>query len=441
MSKAICALSTPYGRGGIAVVRVSGDNAIEYTSNIFKSRKPLSEAGSHTVTFGKAVDKNGVIDECLVTVFRAPRSFTGENVCEISCHGGTVVVNRILDALVDAGCALAEPGEFTKRAFMNGKLSLTQAEAVKDIIDARTDGALWAAVNRLEGGISAPIREIRGELLRLLAAIQVSSDFPEEDVEDFSGGDISAQLEEMLKTLNKLKNTSRRGEALRNGINCVICGVPNTGKSSLLNALCGRERAIVNTAAGTTRDVVEVWIDIDGIPVCLSDTAGIRESGDSIEQIGVRMSRARLREADICVFLTEAGRPLTAEEENIITEIPCSLIRAANKCDLADDSREDYIKISARDNIGVDKIRAAIVSELGLMDSGGAVIANRRQREAVTRAADAVGRAIKSISDGFYSDIAAIDIGEAVSALGEAEGISVNQELVDKIFEEFCLGK
>ena len=441
MSKTICALSTPYGRGGIAVVRVSGDSAIEYTSNIFKSKKPLSEARSHTVTFGKTVDKNGIIDECLVTVFRAPRSFTGENVCEISCHGGTVVVNRILDALVDAGCALAEPGEFTKRAFMNGKLSLTQAEAVKDIIDARTDGALWAAVNRLEGGISVPIREIRSELLRLLAAIQVSSDFPEEDVEDFSGGDISTQLKEMLKTLNKLKNTSRRGEALRSGINCVICGVPNTGKSSLLNALCGRERAIVNTAAGTTRDVVEVWIDIDGIPVCLSDTAGIRESVDSIEQIGVRMSRARLQEADICVFLTEAGRPLTAEEENILAEITCKLIKAANKCDLHEDSREDYIKISARDNIGVDEIRAAIVAELGLMDSGGAVIANRRQREAVTRAADAVERAIKSISDGFYSDIAAIDVGEAVSALGEAEGISVNQELVDKIFEEFCLGK
>ncbi|MCH5187218.1 MAG: tRNA uridine-5-carboxymethylaminomethyl(34) synthesis GTPase MnmE [Oscillospiraceae bacterium] len=441
MSKAICALSTPYGRGGIAVIRVSGDNSIEYTAKIFKSKKSLSESESHTVIFGKAIDKNGVIDECLVTVFRAPRSFTGENVCEISCHGGTVVVNRILDALVEAGCALAEPGEFTKRAFMNGKLSLTQAEAVKDIIDARTDGALWAAVNRLEGGISVPIREIRGELLRLLAAIQVSSDFPEEDVEAFSGGDISTQLNGMLNTLNKLKNTSRRGEALRNGINCVICGVPNTGKSSLLNALCGRERAIVNTVAGTTRDVVEVWIDVEGIPVCLSDTAGIRESGDSIEQIGVRMSRARLKEADICVFLTEAGRPLTAEEENILAEIPCNVIKAANKCDLAEDGREDYIKISARDNIGVDKIRAAIVAELGLMDSGGAVIANRRQREAVTRAADAIERALKSLSDGFYSDLAAIDIGEAVSALGEAEGISINQELVDKIFEEFCLGK
>lgn len=441
MSETICALSTPYGRGGIAVIRVSGPEAAEFTEKIFKSKKPLSEAASHTVTFGKLVWEGQVLDEALVTLFRAPRSFTGENVCEISCHGGTVVVNRVIDALLGAGCVLAEPGEFTKRAFMNGKLSLTQAEAVKDIIDARTDGALWAAVNRLEGGISAPIRKIRGELLHLLASIQAASDFPEDDIEDFSGGDVAAELSETLSELVRLKNTSRRGEALRDGVFCVICGIPNTGKSSLLNALCGRERAIVNTAAGTTRDVIDVWTDIEGIPVRLSDTAGIRESGDSIEREGVRLSRDSIRAADICIFLTEAGRPLTSEEEDLLASIPCAVIKAANKCDLNGETREGYIPISAKNNTGIEALRSAIIAELGLMNSGGAVIANRRQREAVGRAAAAVERALAALAEGFYGDIAAIDIADAVSALGEAEGMTVSDEVVDEIFREFCLGK
>lgn len=439
--KTICALSTPYGRGGIAVIRVSGDKAVEITEKIFKASRPLSEAASHTVTFGKIHFGGVVIDEALVTVFRSPHSFTGENVCEISCHGGMVAVNKILDALIESGCAMAQPGEFTKRAFMNGKMSLTQAEAVKDIIDAGTDGALWAAVNRLEGGISRPICEIREELLRLLAAIQVSSDFPEDDIEDFSGREITENLEDILNKLVKLKNTARRGEALRNGITCAICGLPNTGKSSLLNALYERQRAIVSVTPGTTRDVVEAWIDVEGIPVKLGDTAGIRESGDDIEKIGVELSLNYIKEADICLFVTECGRELNGEEENILSKISCQIIKIANKADLFDDNREDYIKISAKYGTGIENIREEIVKRLGLMDSGGAVIANRRQLEAVTRACEAVERGLKSVEEGFYGDLAAIDVSEAVSALGEAEGISVNQEIVDKIFEEFCLGK
>lgn len=441
MSRTICALSTPYGRGGIAVIRISGDEAIKNAAKIFHSKKSIIEADSHTVTFGKIFSGETLIDEGLAAIFRAPSSFTGEDVCEISCHGGMVGVNRIIDALIEAGCSMAEPGEFTKRAFMNGKMSLTQAEAVKDIIDARTDGALWAAVNRLEGGITKPICLIRDELLHLLAAIQVSSDFPEEDVEDFSGEDITENLNKIVSSLDKLKSGARRGEALRNGITCAICGLPNTGKSSLLNALYQRDRAIVNQQAGTTRDVVEAWIDIEGVPIKLGDTAGIRESGDSIEKIGVEMSLNYIKEADICLFVTESGRPLNSEEEEILKKITCSVIKIANKSDIKSDDREDYIKISAKENLNIDLVRQAIVQKLGLIDNGGAVIANRRQLEAVTRALEAVKRALKSVEDGFYSDIAAIDISEAVEALGEAEGMSVNDETVNKIFEEFCLGK
>ena len=441
MSTTICALSTPYGRGGIAVIRVSGDKAIEITSKIFKSKRPLEQALSHTVTFGRIVDGDITVDQALVTVFRGPNSFTGENICEISCHGGMVVVNKITDLLIENGCEMAQPGEFTKRAFMNGKLSLTEAEAVKDVIDAKTDGALWAAVNRLEGGITGPICELRERLLRLLAAIQVASDFPEDDVEDFSGGDLYGELEDINNELYKLKNSARRGEALREGITCAICGVPNTGKSSLLNALYEREKAIVTDLAGTTRDVVEAWIDIEGIPVKLGDTAGIRESGDRVEKIGVEMSLDYIRQADICLFVTEAGRDLYPEEEEILSSITCHIIKIANKIDINDEIKDNYIGISAKSNIGIDKIRSEIISTLGLMSTGGSVVANRRQLNAVVRAMEAVDRAKKSVENGFYSDLAAIDVREAVEALGEAEGLSVDQETVNKIFEEFCLGK
>lgn len=441
MEKTICALSTPYGRGGIAVIRVSGPKAVNLTSEIFRSKKSLDKVPSHTVTFGRIVSGDITVDQALVTVFREPNSFTGENVCEISCHGGPVIVNKIIDLLVEKGCSIAEPGEFTKRAFLNGKLSLTEAEAVKDVIDAKTDGALWAAVNRLEGGITAPIISVRERILRLLASVQVASDFPEEDVEDFTGTPLLQEINGLYGELEALKSSARRGEALRDGVSCAICGLPNTGKSSLFNALCERERAIVTEVAGTTRDVVEVWIDIEGIPVKIGDTAGIREGGDRVEKIGVEMSIDYIRQADICLFVTEAGRPLNSEEERILNLITCPVIKISNKIDINDDIKRDHVEISAKKKIGIDGIRKKIVEILGLMPTGGAVIANRRQLEAVVRSMEALDRARRSVEAGFYSDLAAIDLRAAVEALGEAEGLTVDDETVNKIFEEFCLGK
>jgi len=437
----ICALSTPRGKGGIAVIRVSGEDALNITEKIIHSNKKITEAEGYTIVYGKAFHKEKEIDEVLVSVFRAPNSFTGENVCEISCHGSSVSVERIIDALIDAGAFMAKKGEFTKRAFLNGKMSLTQAEAVHDIIESKTDEALYAAVNRLEGAITKPIVKIRDELLNLLAAIQVSSDFPEEDIDTFAGGELIKILEDAQLKLLELKKSARRGEALNSGITCAICGIPNTGKSSLLNALTEKRKAIVTDIAGTTRDVVEEYADIDGIPVKFGDTAGIRESNDVVESIGVELSFDYIKNADICIFVTECGRELTEEEKEIIGKISDKdYILVANKNDLSDESKEGYIEISAKEGKGIDKVKKAVSEIIGNTEYP-AFIANERQYEAVVKAAESIEKAKRTVEDGFFSDLAAIDISNAVAYLGEAEGISINQETVDRIFEKFCLGK
>ena len=437
----VCALSTPRGKGGIAVIRISGDDALKITEKTVKSKKKITQAEGYSIVYGKAVFETREIDEVLVSVFRAPNSFTGENVCEISCHGSMVSVERIIDALTENGASIAGKGEFTKRAFLNGKLSLTQAEAVNDIIESKTDEALYAAVNRLEGAVTKPIIKLREELLDLLAAIQVSSDFPEEDIDTFAGGELSEKLKNIQNELLILKKSARRGEALQSGIICAICGIPNTGKSSLLNALTEKKKAIVTEIAGTTRDVVEEYADIDGIPVKFGDTAGIRESEDIVESIGIKMSYDYIKNADICIFVTECGRELTQEEKEILEKISeKEHILVANKNDLGQNNKEGYIEISAKEKEGIEKIKKAISDIIGNTEQT-ALIANERQFEAVVRASESIKKAQETLENGFFSDLAAIDIGQAVSFLGEAEGISINQETVNRIFEKFCLGK
>ncbi len=437
----ICAISTPRGKGAISVIRVSGEDAFLITQKVVETKKEISKMEGYTITRGKAHLKDNKIDDCLVSVFKKPNSFTGEDVCEINCHGSIISAERIIDALIENGASIAQKGEFTKRAFLNGKMSLTQAEAISDVIESKTDRALYAAVNRLEGAITRPIIEIRNKLLDLYASIQVSSDFPEEDIDTFAGGVLDDILKDAQTELEKLKKSARMGEALNNGIVCAICGVPNTGKSSLLNALLEKNKAIVTNIAGTTRDVVEDFADIYGIPVKFGDTAGIRKSHDIVENIGVEKSYDYIKNADICIFVTEAGRPLSSEEKEIIEIIgEKECIFVSNKVDLKENDKEGYISVSAKEKKGVEEIKRKIYSLVGDFNQD-ALIANERQFEAVSKSAQSIKKARETLKEGYFSDLAAIDILEAIENLGEAEGISVNQETVDRIFEKFCLGK
>lgn len=438
----ICAIATPRGKGGISVIRVSGDDAFNIVKKIFKSNKDIEKAPGYTILHGFIVDGEKKLDEVLVSVFRSPKSFTGENVCEISCHGGVVVTEGILDLLVKNGCYMADKGEFTKRAFMNGKLSLTQAEAVHDIIEAKTKKGAEAAINRLGGALTEKIVIIRDKIVKLLASIQVSTDFPDEDIDDFSDGSLSNLLDEYETELEKLLNSAKRGIYLSNGAKCAIVGVPNAGKSSLLNALLEEDKAIVTHIPGTTRDVVEGRCEIDGVLVNFLDTAGIRETEDVIEKIGVNKSKTLIDDSDFVIFVTECGRELTNEEKEILalTEGKKRIL-VLNKSDESEEVRQNYITISAKTGQGMDNLKAVIGDFLNKNDEDSTMIANERQRNAVFSALEAVKRAKQTLNEGFYSDLAVVDISLAAEALGEADGMSINDEVVDRIFMEFCLGK
>ena len=444
----ICARATAVGIGAIAVVRISGPKAISIVSKCFS--KPLAKVDSHTVHFGVFKNANGVaLDEVLVTVFHHGKSFTGEESIEISCHGSPYVQQQILDALVTSGCRMANPGEFTQRAFLNGKMDLSQAEAVADLIAAQSKKAHRIALNQLKGNLSSDLKVLREELISFASLIELELDFSEEDVEFADRSQLKDLVSKVLETVNKLSSSFALGNALKSGVPVAIVGAPNTGKSTLLNQLLGEDRAIVSDEAGTTRDVIEETLNIDGILFRLIDTAGIRETNQNIEAMGIERSQQKIKEASIVLCLADASNENNLSETQIWsgeltkTYPDKEIILLSNKSDLLKNDVKEGISLSAKEGIGIDALKAemvkAVVGEMDLEND--TIIANARHHEALIKTAEALEKANTGLHDGTTGDFIAMDIRQAMFHLGSITGDISTDDLLGNIFSKFCIGK
>lgn len=449
--RTIAAIATPQGTGGISVIRMSGDEALDIADRVFTG-KSLKSVKSHTVHYGFIKNVKGdIIDEVLATVMLAPKTFTRENVVEISCHGGSVTTNSVLEALIDAGAYMAEAGEFTKRAFMNGRIDLAQAEAVIDIINAKTSISQRNAVAQLGGRLSEEIKAIRDILVHMCAQMQVIIDYPDEDLEDITEDDIKDICTNCSVRLRKLIDSSGNGRLMRDGIRAAIVGKPNVGKSSILNCLAREDRAIVTDIAGTTRDVIEENVAIKGIPLILSDTAGIRDTDDVVEKIGVEKSQRYLDSADIVIVVIDGSVPLDENDKDVLLKSSDkNRIILLNKSDKesvvkASDFDDEYVvEISAKTGNGINSLTAAIESlcKLGKVETeNGRIITNMRQKKALVGAEEALLRVVSALDDGMPCDIVSIDIAAAMDSLGEITGETVSESVVNDIFHNFCVGK
>lgn len=449
----ITAISTATGNGGIGIVRISGKDAINIADNIFISPKGkrLSEQKSHTIHFGNIVYENKVIDEVLVSVMKAPNTYTREDVVEINTHGGYRAVTSVLNTVVASGARMAEPGEFTKRAFLNGRIDLTQAEAVTDIINAKTDSAKEAAIKRLEGRLSKSIKSLREEILTMLAHIEAAIAYPEHDDETMTYNTISEGTHRVMTELDRLIATADTGKIYKEGIKTVILGRPNVGKSSLLNSLLQEDRAIVTDIPGTTRDTLEEMINVGGIPLNIIDTAGIRDTDNVIEQIGVEKSKSLAEEADLVLLMFDGSRELSDEDRELIklTENK-KVITLVNKLDL--ESKIDFeeikglnpINISVKADSGITDIYDKIKSMFMLGDinvNNDVLISGERNKASLVKAKGYLENVIETVEMAMPEDFITMDLTEAYQALGEITGETLEEDIIDKIFSEFCLGK
>lgn len=454
----ICAIATPIGEGGVAIIRISGENALSIASKIFVSKNnyDIKNMKTYTMKYGHIIDiKNEeIIDEVILSYMKAPNSYTGENVVEINCHGGVVSTNSVLNEIIKAGARLAEPGEFTKRAFLNGRIDLSQAEAVMDIITAKTELSMKAAMLQSKGALSREITELRKYLLNVLALIEYAVDFTEDD-EDIVDDNLILQIKDSVdKAIEKIKillESANEGKIIREGLNIVIVGKPNVGKSSLLNALLREKRAIVTDVPGTTRDVIEEYINLDGIPVRITDTAGIRDTEDVVEKIGVEKSKEKIEEADLIILMIDTSRELDDDDRIIIDKIKDKKhIVLLNKIDL--DTRisqeiinnlNNKIDISAKTGKGIDKLKKEIKDLFfnGEINSESLIISNSRHKQALYRSLENCDTAIHKIDANEYLDLISIYITAAMKALGEITGDELEEDLLNKIFSEFCVGK
>jgi tRNA modification GTPase len=451
----IAAIATPLGEGGLAVIRISGRDALAVADRCFepagKGSLGVLAAPSHTIHFGHVVRGGKNVDEVLLTVMHAPRTFTREHVVEITCHGGVLPAKMVLDAVLANGARAAEPGEFTRRAFLNGRIDLAQAEAVVDLIHSRTELALRAANEQLEGKLSKRINELRDELMRTLAHIEAHIDFPDEDIAPDTRGQLVQRLERGVSFMDELLRTANEGQILRRGIRAAIIGRPNAGKSSLLNQLLGHDRAIVSAIPGTTRDTIEETANIRGIPVIFIDTAGLREARDEIEQEGIRRSRQSLEKAEFILHVFDASEPLTESDEKFLAEFSTKKqILICNKVDLPRrlafpaNAGGRVVDVCCLTGQGIEALKDE-VKELAWSGEIRAemleTMINSRHQGALLRAREATQRALAALRSEETLELVAMDLRIAANAVGEIVGKTTTEDLLDSIFSQFCIGK
>ncbi|MBQ4557338.1 MAG: tRNA uridine-5-carboxymethylaminomethyl(34) synthesis GTPase MnmE [Clostridia bacterium] len=452
----IAAVSTPRGKGGVALIRISGDEAATVAGRCFspKCKKDISELKARTAYFGDIISNSEPIDDGIMTIFRAPASYTGEDMVEISCHGGVLVTNRVLEAVFKAGAAPAAAGEFTRRAFVNGKLSLTKAEAVGEILEAKSDAQLHIAASQRRGALSEKIDTAAHALTALIADVYAKIDYPDEDLSEISDEEFARRAEDIRLSLINLRDTYRSGSAIFEGVNTVICGAPNRGKSSLYNAIAGEDAAIVTEIAGTTRDVLERDIPLGKVLLHLTDTAGIHDTEDVVEQIGVKRAEERMNDAELIICVLDGSKALGDADIallNKLKDVAAPKIAVLNKSDIgkADIKLptglfEKEVPMSAKNGIGLIELKAA-VEELFIDEkintNSDAIVTSARQFAALDEAQTLIADAIVTAKSGMGADLASSDLERAVAVLDELDGRSVSENVVSEIFGRFCVGK
>jgi tRNA modification GTPase len=453
-STTIAAISTPQAPGGIGIVRISGPRAREIAGRVFlpAGKKTLEEIGGYSALYGKVRDEDGEIDEAIALNFRAPKSFTGENVVELSCHGGLLILRRLLRAIFRAGAAPAGPGEFTRRAFLNGKIGLTEAESVMQLVSAQGEQAAKAALAGHEGALERRIQRIREKLIQTAAHLSAWADYPEDDIPRVTEEELSVSLSGVRSELEALLRGFDAGRVLREGVDTVIAGRPNTGKSTLMNLLSGCERSIVTDFAGTTRDIVEDTVLLGEIPIRLADTAGLRDTADPVEKVGVGRARDRIRSARLILAVFDASQELNDEDRMLLREVgdtPC--VAVVNKIDLPIKINKEFIKtnikhvvyLSAKTGEGLSRLEDAVAALLGTkeLDPADGMLYTERQRDAADRSLQSVDEALTALENGMTFDAVTVSVEDAVSALLELTGERATVAVVDSVFSHFCVGK
>lgn len=448
MEDTIAAIATSLGVGAISIIRVSGPEAIKIVNNIFKG-KDLTKQKTHTITYGHIIENDKIIDEVLISIMKSPKSFTTEDTVEINCHGGISTTNKVLELLLNNGCRLAAPGEFTKRAFLNGRIDLIEAEGVMDLINSKTEKARNLAINQLSGTSSELIKKLRKKIVEILANIEVNIDYPEyDDIVVLSTQIIKPQITNIIKELKEIIDHSENTKIIKDGIDVLILGRPNVGKSSLLNRLLEEDKAIVTDIEGTTRDIVEGKINLDGIILNIIDTAGIRQTEDVVEKIGVEKSLSLIDKSDLVLFLLNNNEDITPEDKNIINQLKNkNHIIVINKCDLTkklDLNDNDCVYISAKENIGIDDLKNKIKELYNLEKietEDLSYLSSARSISLLKQAMQSLKNADKGIDDNYPIDMVEIDIKDSWNILGEIIGETYEEELIDQLFSQFCLGK